>query len=170
MKPSISCLFGLLVLLLCSASGPVAADEEFAAFLRKFTSSTAFQYSRVRFPLQSPIVLLEEDGETERTFPFTREKWPLLDRESLIEEHITEDDGGTYTSRFTVNEPTHKEFVSGYDETEPTLTVTFDLIEGCWYVTDCYTDWFNFDLPISELESTLADIQEANRLFQEEHP
>ena len=170
MKPSLSCVLGLLALLLCSATGSRAADEEFATFLRKFTSSAAFQYSRIKFPLRSPIVLLEEDGETERTFPFTREKWPLLDRESLIEEHITEDDGGSYTARFTVNEPAHKEFVSGYDETEPTLTVTFDLIDGRWYVTDCYTDWFNFDLPASELENTLADIEESNRLFMEEHP
>ena len=60
--------------------------EDFKSFLDKFTSSAAFQYTRVKFPLKTPVTLLADDGETEKTFPFTKEKWPLLDSETLKEE------------------------------------------------------------------------------------
>ena len=64
------------------------SGEDFKSFLDKFTSSAAFQYTRIKFPLKTPITLLADDGETEKTFPFTKEKWPLLDSETMKEERI----------------------------------------------------------------------------------
>lgn len=165
----IFCLFAVL-LLPTTHSPATAANEDFHSFLKKFTSSASFQYSRIRFPLTTPIVLLEEDGETEKTFPFTREKWALLGEDAFREERITEEEGGVYVSRFTVNGDTSKEFESGYDESEISLRVVFELIDGKWYVTDCYTDWFNFDLPIGELQETISIIEEENKTFEEMHP
>ena len=143
------CLFAALML--TTLNGLAAEEEDFKTFLQKFTSSASFQYSRIKFPLKSPIALLKDDGETEQTFPFTREKWALLDEETLKEGRTTEEEGGTYISHFTVNEPAHKEFEAGYDESEPSLRVVFELTDGKWYVTDCYNDWYNFALPLNEL-------------------
>ena len=98
------------------------------------------------------------------------EKWALLDEETLKEGRTTEEEGGTYISHFTVNEPAHKEFEAGYDESEPSLRVVFELTDGKWYVTDCYNDWYNFDLPINELEETIQAVQEENKAFEELHP
>lgn len=156
--------------MLATLNGLAAEKEDFKTFLRKFTSSASFQYSRIKFPLKSPITLLEEDGETERTFPFTRDKWSLLDEESLKEGRVTEEEGGVYISRFTVDDPARKEFEAGYDESEPSLRIVFEQIEGQWYVTDCYNDWYNFDLPIGELEETVRTVQEENKAFEEAHP
>lgn len=130
------------------------AEETFQSFLKKFTSSASFQYTRVKFPLKTPITLMTDDGNSEKTFPFTQEKWPLLDAETLKEERITQEEGGIYVSKFTVNEPTHKEFEAGYEESEVDLRVIFDLIDGKWYVTDCYTGWYGYDLPIDDLNET----------------
>ena len=141
------CLFAALML--TTLNGLAAEEEDFKTFLQKFTSSASFQYSRIKFPLKSPIALLKDDGETEQTFPFTREKWALLDEETLKEGRTTEEEGGTYISHFTVNEPAHKEFEAG---------------------TDCYNDWYNFDLPINELEETIQAVQEENKAFEELHP
>lgn len=162
------CLFAALML--TTLNSLAAEEEDFKTFLRKFTSSASFQYSRIKFPLKSPIALLKDDGETEQTFPFTREKWALLDEETLKEGRTTEEEGGTYVSHFTVNEPAHKEFEAGYDESEPSLRVVFELADGKWYVTDCYNDWYNFDLPINELEETIRTVQEENKAFEELHP
>lgn len=153
-----------------STAGSRAADEGFNTFLRKFTTSASFQYSRVTFPLKSPIVLLKDDGETEQSFPFTRDKWALLDEETLKEGRITEEGGGTYISRFSINKPTYKEFDAGYEESEPSLRVVFELKGGKWYVTDCYNDWYNIDLPIDELEETVRTVQEENKAFEERYP
>ena len=161
------CLFTALMLTTLNSQ---AAEEDFNAFLQKFTSSASFQYSRVKFPMKTPITLLKDDGETEQNFPFTREKWALLDAETLKEGRVTEEEGGVYVSLFTVNEPAHKEFEAGYEESEPLLRVVFDLIGGKWYVTDCCTDWYNFDLPISELKETIQTVQEENKAFEELHP
>ena len=161
------CLFAALML--TTLNGLAAEEEDFKTFLQKFTSSASFQYSRIKFPLKSPIALLKDDGETEQTFPFTREKWALLDEETLKEGRTTEEEGGTYISHFTVNEPAHKEFEAGYDESEPSLRVVFELTDGKWYVTDCYNDWYNFDLPINELEETIQAVQEENKAFEELH-
>lgn len=80
------------------------SGEDFKSFLDKFTSSAAFQYTRIKFPLKTPITLLADDGETEKTFPFTKEKWPLLDSETMKEERIEQEEGGIYVSKFTLNE------------------------------------------------------------------
>lgn len=162
-------VFCLCTALMLSINSLVA-EEDFKTFLQKFTSSASFQYSRIKFPLKSPIILLKDDGETEQKFPFTRDKWPLLDEETLKEGRITEEEGGVYISRFTVNKTTLKEFEAGYDESEPSLRIVFELIGDKWYVTDCYNDWYNFDLPIGELEETVRTIQEENRAFEELHP
>lgn len=161
------CLFTALLLTTFSSQ---AAGEDFNSFLHKFTTSASFQYSRIKFPLKTPITLLKDDGETEQNFPFTREKWPLLDEETLKEGRTTEEEGGVYISLFSVNEPTHKEFEAGYEESEPLLRVVFDLIGDKWFVTDCYNDWYNFDLPISELKETIQMVQEENKAFQEQYP
>lgn len=161
------CLFTALMLTTLNSQ---AAEEDFNVFLQKFTTSASFQYSRVKFPLKTPITLLKDDGETEQNFPFTRDKWALLDEETLKEGRTTEEEGGVYVSLFTVNEPVHKEFEAGYEESEPLLRVVFDLIGGKWYVTDCYNDWYNFDLPVSELKETIQTVQEENKAFEETHP
>ena len=41
--------------------------------------------------------------------------------------------------------------------------MVFELTDGKWYVTDCYNDWYNFDLPINELEETIQAVQEDNK-------
>jgi hypothetical protein len=69
-----------------------------------------------------------------------------------------------------VNEPTHKEFEAGYEESEVDLRVVFELIDGNWYVTDCYTAWYSFDLPIADLKETISQVQEENKAFEEVHP
>ena len=91
--------------------------EDFESFLEKFTSSAAFQYTRIKFPMKTPITLMTDDGNSEKTFPFTKDKWPLLDSETLKEERITQEEGGIYVSKFTLNEPGHKVFEAGYKET-----------------------------------------------------
>ena len=73
-----------------------------------------------------PITLLADDGETEKTFPFTKEKWPLLDSETMKEERIEQEEGGIYVSKFTLNEPVHKVFEAGYEESEIDLRVEFE--------------------------------------------
>lgn len=165
-------------LISCGNSSKAKADKEmmvgeesFTTFLQKFTSSAAFQYTRIKFPLKTPITLMTDDGNSEQTFPFTKEKWPLLDSETLKEERITQEEGGIYVSRFTLNEPKHKIFEAGYEESENDLKVEFELgADGKWYVTDCYTGWYGYDLPISELKATVEQVQEENATFKEMHP
>ncbi|WP_321333876.1 DUF4348 domain-containing protein [uncultured Bacteroides sp.] len=146
------------------------ADDDFRSFLAKFTSSAAYQYKHLKFPMKSPITLMTDDGNTEKTFPFTKEKWPLLDGETLKEERITQEEGGVYVSKFVVNNPTHKEFEAGYEDSEIDLRVVFDLIEGSWYVTDCYSAWYSFDLPIADLRETILQVQEENKAFEKIYP
>lgn len=150
---------------------PAPTGEDFKVFLKKFTSSAAFQYTRVKFPLKTPIILLTDDGDNEKKFPFTKEKWPLLDMETLTVERIEQEEGGVYVSKYTLNEPNHKIFEAGYDESEVDLRVEFELLQdGKWYVTDCYTGWYGYDLPISELKQTIQQVQEDNAAFKELHP
>ena len=54
------CLFAALML--TTLNGLAAEEEDFKTFLQKFTSSASFQYSRIKFPLKSPIALLKDDG------------------------------------------------------------------------------------------------------------
>ena len=123
------------------------AEETFQSFLKKFTSSASFQYTRVKFPLKTPITLMTDDGNSEKTFPFTQEKWPLLDSETMKEERIEQEEGGIYVSKFTLNEPVHKVFEAGYEESEIDLRVEFEqAADGKWYVVDCYTGWYGYDL------------------------
>ena len=80
---------------------------------------------------------MADDGETEKTFPFTKEKWPLLDSETLKEERITQEEGGIYVSKFTLNEPKHKIFEAGYEESEVDLRVEFECRltgNGMWWI------------------------------------
>lgn len=88
----------LCMAFMLSTFNSLAAGEDFKSFLHKFTSSASFQYSRIKFPLKSPIVLLQDDGETEQTFPFTRDKWALLDSETLKEGRINRRRRRSFTS------------------------------------------------------------------------
>ena len=95
----------------------------------------------------------------------------LLDSETLKEERITQEEGGVYVSKFTLNEPAHKVFEAGYEESEIDLRVEFELLpDGKWYVVDCYTGWYGYDLPIAELKQTIQHVQEENAAFKELHP
>lgn len=183
-KKFVCCLLGMLLFvgvsfISCGNSSKAKADseaatgfgEEFKSFLDKFTSSAAFQYTRIKFPLKTPITLFEDDGETEKTFPFTKEKWPLLDSETMKEERISQEEGGIYVSKFTVNEPGHKVFEAGYEESEIDLRVEFELSsDGKWYVVDCYTGWYGYDLPVGELKQTIEHVKEENAAFKDLHP
>ena len=114
---------------------------------------------------------MADDGETEKTFPFTKEKWPLLDSETMKEERIEQEEGGIYVSTFTLNEPVHKVFEAGYEESEIDLRVEFEqAADGKWYVVDCYTGWYGYDLPIGELKQTIQQVKEENAAFKEIHP
>lgn len=178
-------LYSLLVSMLLAnvslnsyGSGPMSVgnrtaqeQEDFKTFLDKLTSSASFQYSRIKFPLKTPITLLADDGETEKMFPFTKEKWPLLDSEMMKEERINQEEGGIYVSKFTLNEPKHKVFEAGYEESEIDLRVEFELSsDGKWYVVDCYTGWYGYDLPVGELKQTIEHVKEENAAFKELHP
>lgn len=146
-------------------------QERISSRFWKVYFRAAFQYTRVKFPLKTPVTLLADDGETEKTFPFTKEKWPLLDSETLREERITQEEGGVYVSKFTLNEPAPKVFEAGYEESEVDLRVEFELLpDGKWYVVDCYTGWYGYDLPIAELKQTIQHVQEENAAFKELHP
>lgn len=183
-KKFVCCLLTTMLLagvsfISCGNSSKAKADselttqngEDFKSFLNKFTSSAAFQYTRVKFPLKTPITLLADDGETEKTFPFTKEKWPLLDSEMMKEERIEQEEGCIYVSRFTLNEPKHKVFEAGFEESEVDLRVEFELLpDGKWYVVDCYSGWYGFDLPVEELKQTIQHVKEENDTFKELHP
>lgn len=182
-KKFICCLLLLVLftgvsLISCGNSSKAKADseavqsgEDFKSFLDKFTSSATFQYSRIKFPLKTPITLFADDGETEKTFPFTKEKWPLLDSETMKEERITQEEGGIYDSKFTVNDAKRKVFEAGYEESEIDLRVEFELSsDGKWYVVDCYTGWYGYDLPIEDLKKTIEQVKEENAAFKELHP
>ena len=61
------CLFAALML--TTLNGLAAEEEDFKTFLQKFTSSASFQYSRIKFPLKSPIALLKDEVRRNRLFP-----------------------------------------------------------------------------------------------------
>ena len=145
------------------------ADQSFESFLDKFTASAAFQYSRIKFPLESDITLTTESG-AEKTYPFTKEKWPLLDADCFKVERVMQEEGDIYVAKYAVNDPKHKEYEAGYEESELDLRVVFDLIDGKWYVTDCYNAWYSFDLLVEEFEETVRQVQEENKLFMEQYP
>lgn len=147
-----------------------SADKDFESFLEKFTTSAAFQYSRVKFPLDTPITLTTEKG-VDKTFPFTKEKWALLNADHFkVERVVQEEEGTVFVAHYVVNEPNHKEFEAGYEESDLDLRVVFKRIDGKWYVTDCYNAWYSFDLPAEELQETIKQVQEENASFAEEYP
>lgn len=144
--------------------------EDFESFLSQFTASASFQYARIKFPLASPIILLD-DKEKEKTFPFTKEKWQLLDHEVFEVSRAYNDEADNYyTSKYIQDEPARKEFEAGYEESEVDLRVVFELIGGKWFVTDCYNSWYSFDLPAGELAEAIAQVKEENDLFLEQYP
>jgi hypothetical protein len=151
-------------------SNPVQGDRDFATFLAHFTSSAAFQYSRIKFPLKTPITIMSDDGKSEKAFPFTKEKWPLLNSDMLKAKQTSPEGGGVYVSKFTIDTPTHKEFQAGYQESEFDLHVVFDLIQGSWYVTDCFTAYYSYDLSVAELKEAIRDVQKENTTFTKVHP
>ncbi len=161
-----------LLFIVCAAVCPVGAQstEAFDAFLDKFTSSAKHQYTRIKFPLKSPIVLLAEDGETERSFPFTKDKWPLVGSEVFVEERIDQGDGSIYVSKFILVEPTQRVFEAGFEESECDMRIEFALVDGKWYVVDAYTGWYGFDLPAEELNEAVKHVQEENAAFKELFP
>ena len=146
------------------------AAEDFNLFLKKFTNSSAVQYSRERFPLKAEIVLSLGDGEGEKSFPFTKNEWPLIDEETFVEERNEVEGEGVYVSKYTVKEPTHVEFEAGYEESEFDLRVCFDLVNGKWFLTDCFTGWYNFSVLASELRKTVLEVQSENKDFINQHP
>ena len=102
-----------------------------------------------------------------KRFRSPKKKWPLLDSETMKEERIEQEEGGIYVSKFTLNEPVHKVFEAGYEESEIDLRVEFEqAADGKWYVVDCYTGWYGYDLPIGELKQTIQQVKEENADFQ----
>ena len=81
-------------------------SEPFPSFINQFGQSAKFQLTRIKFPLKSPIVLLADDGETEKSFPFTQDMWPLLEEDALKAERIEQEDGSVYVSHFVVDNAT----------------------------------------------------------------
>lgn len=159
----------LSLLLICNYSVAQESDTDFNSFLENFTNSASFQYSRVKFPMESPIILMDDNGD-EKTYPFTREKWPLLESDMFKEERVVQEEGGVYIAKFVLDNPDRKEFEAGYEESDLDLRVVFELIDGKWYVTDCYNAWYSFDLPLNEFEEALKQVQEQNEFFTEQYP
>lgn len=120
--------------------------------------------------MKTPITLLADDGETEKTFPFTKEKWPLLDSETMKEERIAQEEGGIYVSKFTLNEPDRKVFEAGYEESEVDLRVEFQLLPDGKVCSRLLYRWYGYDLPIAELKQTIQQVKEENAAFKEIHP
>lgn len=158
----------------CNSSAAITSlqggDKDFASFIKHFTESAAFQYSRIKFPLKTPITLMADDGKSEKTFAFTKEKWPLLSSELMKEKNESSPNGGTYIAKFIIDNPTHKEFQAGYEDSEIDLKVVFDLIDDKWFVTDCYTGWYNFELSIGEFKEAVRHVQVENATFSKVHP
>lgn len=153
-----------------SSVSAAPGSEDYSVFLKKFTTSASFQYSRIKFPLKSDIVLSLGDGEGEKSFPFTRREWPLLDEEAFVEERNVVEGEGTFVAHYTIKQPAHVEFEAGYEESEPDLKVCFDLVNGKWFVTDCYTSWYNFNVLANELNKTVLEVQKENKEFIKDHP
>lgn len=143
------------------------ADKDFDSFLKKFTTSAEFQYSRVRFPLTTPIFLVNDDG-SEQEMPFTMDEWPLLSAEDLkARKQQTQD--GVYFGHFTVKDADHVEFEAGLEESELDLSISFDLVDGKWYVTDCFSGWYGSVSP-QDFDSTVYEVQQKNREFEQKNP
>lgn len=75
-----------------------------------------------------------------------------------------------YVSKFTVVEPTTRVFEAGFEESENDMRIEFALIDGKWYVVDCYTGWYGFDLFAEELDEAVKNVQEENADFKALYP
>lgn len=164
-------ILSLLLFVLAGCLTPATAqdggDKDFDSFLKKFTTSAEFQYSRIRFPLETPIVLSGGDGP-EQELPFTMAEWPLLGTDDL-KEFRKEDQDGIYFGRFTVKNPDHVEYESGLEESELDLSIVFDRVDGKWYVTDCYNGWYASVTP-DDIEPAVYEVQQKNQEFEKKHP
>lgn len=169
MKKSFSAIF--FYLFLVTGCFPLLAqdtpDSNFDTFIKRFTSSAEFQYSRINFPISTPIFLLKGDGE-EVEVPFTKEEWPLLEEKDLKECKLDTQDG-IFFGRFTVKDKDHVEFESGLEESELDLSITFDLIDGKWMVTDCYSSWYG-GISVDDFDATVYEVQQRNEEFTKRHP
>lgn len=164
---AVSLVLFLQVINLTGAFAQDAPDASFNAFLGKFTSSAEFQYSRVKFPIATPLFLMTADGN-EQEVPFGQEEWPLLEAKDLKECKINTQDG-VFFGRFTVKENDHVEFESGLEESELDLNVIFDLIDGKWYVTDCFNGVYG-SVPVEDYDATVYEVQQKNEAFIKKHP
>lgn len=169
MKKSVFAIF-LFLLLVINFPAVLAQDEpdvSFDAFLKKFTSSAEFQYSRVRFPVATPIFLIKTNGD-EVEVPFTQEEWSLLG-ENDLKEFRQETQDGVYFSRFAVKDKDHVEFEAGLEESELDLSIVFDLVDGKWYVTDCFNGIYGA-VPVDDFDATVYEVQQKNEQFIKKHP
>lgn len=143
------------------------ADKDFNTFLKQFVSSAEFQYSRVRFPLETPIILVGADG-TEHEIPFTMEEWPLLGKDDLkVFKKKTPE--GILFGNFSIQDKDHVEYEAGLEESELDLNVVFDLVDGKWYVTDCFNSCYATATP-EDIDGIIYEVQQANRKFMEKYP
>jgi hypothetical protein len=170
-------LYLLLLVAALATGGTVRAggvmpsgDKSFEVFLQRFTSSAAFQYSRIKFPLKTPISLMSYDGENEKSFPFTKEKWMLLTADMLKVGATDAEGGGRYIGKYVSDTPTHKEFQAGYEDSEMDLQVVFDLIGGQWYVTDAFEGCYSYDMSTDDLQKAILEVQRENVTFKKLHP
>jgi hypothetical protein len=144
-------------------------NEDFENFLSKFTASVPFQYARIKFPLESPLLVLNDDGE-EIPVAFVRKMWPLLDAEAFrVYRTETQDEmEGVYVAQYVLDEADRKEFEAGYEDGELDLRVVFNRgDDGNWYVTDAYTGWYSNDMSIADLDEAIRQVAEENQIFQE---
>ena len=166
-------LLAISLLLFLQVAGSVKAfaqdvpDASFDAFLKKFTSSAEFQYSRIKFPIATPIFLMTADGNEQET-PFGQEEWPLLEAKDLKESKTNSQDG-VFFGQFTVKEKDHVEFEAGLEESELDLNVIFDLVDGKWYVTDCFNGVYGGVL-VEDYDAVVYEIQQKNEAFIKKHP
>lgn len=170
MKKSLFAIFLFLLLQVVNPSLIMAqneSDASFDVFLKQFVSSAGFQLSRVKFPIATPIFLVDENGN-EQEVPFTQEEWLLLGEKDVKEfKQNTQD--GVYFGRFTVKDKDHVEFESGLEESELDLSITFDFIDGKWYVTDCFNGIYAL-VPITDFDATVYEVQQKNEQFAKKHP
>lgn len=169
-KSRLAVIFFLFAVLgYCSlATAQEQPDASFDSFLKKFTSSAEFQLSRIKFPLATPIFLIDEN-ENEKEVPFTEAEWPLLTAKDFEVSKISTTDG-VYFGRFAVKEKDHVEYEAGLEESELDLNVIFDLIDGKWYVTDCYNGIVYGAVPVGEFDATVYEVQQKNEKFMKKHP
>ena len=56
------------------------------------------------------------------------------------------------------------EFEAGLEESELDLSVIFDLIDGKWYVTDCFHGIYG-GIPVDDFDATVYEVQQKNEQF-----